>query len=65
MSDHPELQGLDEMSIPELRDLYMNVGELIDEARRSSAYADLAYWLASREVLEVALDQRLGQELPF
>lgn len=65
MSDHPELQGLDDLGIPELRDLYMNVGELIDEARRSRAYADLAYWLASREVLEVCLDQRLSRELPF
>lgn len=64
MSDHPELQGLDDMGIPEIRDLYMNVGELIDEARRSSAFADLAYWLASREVLEAFLDQRLQQELP-
>lgn len=65
MSDHPELQDLATMGLEELRDRYIAVGELVDQARRQGEFSELAHWLASREVLEVALDQRLGRDLPF
>jgi len=58
VSPHPELDGLDGLTRREFIDLYMAVGEFIDEARRHRAHADLAYWLTSRQVLAQYHDER-------
>lgn len=63
VSEHPELQDLASKNLRELQDQYAETVELLDAARNRRDHADRAYWLVSRAVLAVHIDERIDQLL--